>query len=114
MRGVIVGVAIALGLTTVALSAPSATLDAKFKSSLRKGLASNRDAQRLLEPETCTLTSGSSYRCYKRGCAGHACQVLEASADVTLKGKAVKVRNVTVKNLGDTGQCGCCMGFGGF
>jgi hypothetical protein len=99
----------ALLLATVALADP-AQLDGKYAAELHRRLAKEPTAQRLLVPSTCVMTSAQHYHCTKHGCMG-ACQVIEASADVLVSKRGdLAVHGVAIRRLGDTGECGCCMG----
>ena len=96
-----------LVLATVAFAAP-ATLDPKHGPTLERLLAHVPDAQRLLRPETCKRERAGVYHCHKRGCAG-ACQVVVARATVFVGARGgMRLRDVTLDRLGDTGECGCC------
>lgn len=93
-------------VATAALADTVKFLDAKWADQLRAQLKKQPIAQRMLVPSTCRLVGKNRYHCKKRSC--DVCNMIEARCDVTI-GKVLSVRNVQVKSLGDTGQCGDCM-----
>ena len=85
----------------------------KHAPALHRVLAREPRAQRLLVPGTCLLQSRSKdatiYSCKARGCH-RACGVIEATAEVRVNPSGIlSVRDVRVVDVGDTGECGCCM-----
>jgi hypothetical protein len=87
---------------------------------LAKGLAAgtprrriaNGRAKGMLNGEACFIKASSPsslvLTCAHHGCGG-ACRVVEAEAEVRVQKSKFSVRDVLVKDLGDTGECGCCM-----
>ena len=69
-------------------------------------------ARRVLSAETCVIEAASPsalvVSCAHHGCDG-ACHAVEAAAELRVQKGKFSVRNVVVSNLGDTGECGCCM-----
>ena len=97
---------LALLVGTVAAADLVVVLDEKHADALKLALKKHPRAQRLLVPKKCERVTMGKYHCVARGC--DTCAVIEASCDVVL-GKTLAVKNVKIRMLGDTGQCGDCM-----
>lgn len=61
-------------------------------------------------PAECVLTSGVGdlvFQCSEHACRG-ACQVQRNEAVIRVRSGTWSVTATTAKQLGDTGECGCC------
>ena len=99
-------VLLALTLATAVAADTVKILDEKWADQLKRQLKKQPVAQRMLVPSTCREIGKGQYHCWKRSC--DTCNMIEARCDVRV-GKVLVVRNIRVKSLGDTGQCGDCM-----
>jgi len=63
------------------------------------------------DPAGCVLTSGVGdlvFQCSERVCPGR-CQVRRNEATIRVRDGTWSVTATTAKDLGDTGECGCCL-----
>jgi hypothetical protein len=97
-------------------------LDARTRSAFPTPQAITRELAKLgtaktktrkpLAAESCSFETGRGgdivFQCSERACPG-ACQVTRNEATIRVRAGRWTVTVTTVKHLGDTGACGCCM-----
>jgi hypothetical protein len=106
-----IGLLVRLGNLDAKLSArvPATAIAAK---ELAKLVAGDPRAAKLFVIEKCSLgrvtASEVVIRCEPRGC-DDGCMVIRGSATVRVKNGRWSIEGLAITNVGDTGECGCCM-----